>query len=701
MRRSCLLIGAIFIALPAVASAQLEIATNDNTPVRATMVIRGDQGRLDPMPLVTERVSTVIDNQHARTTIKQTYLNRSNRVVEGRYQLDAGAGSRVEGFAYWNGEQKIVGEVFEKQAAREVYRRVTRRRRDPGLLEQTRDGAFAFRIFPIQAGEQKRVELSYSKWLARHGEQIRYRAPVASDGADIVVEIRSRLPVAAVRSPTHAIDVDKLRGGGVRVRARRGKAGAFELVYTLRQKPWSLATYVHKSPGHDGYFAVALAAPKIAAGKVAPKDVTIVLDRSGSMTGAAIDAAKKAAIDVVRRLGKGDRLNVISFDDDVDPLFDQPEEVSPAVRERAERFLDDLSAGGGTDLARALTAAFNNQDSGTNRPRIVLFFTDGQSRPAPAIAAARADRGDVRVFTVGLGTGVNKPLLARLARLKRGRYAYIARADEIERSVALVYSQISRPLLTDISFDITGAASDRKVYPRTLPDLFVDDELLITGRLRGESGIAMVTVRGVLDGKPVELRRELRLGSRMIRPWVGRQWARARVEHLIEDIALDGEVAEKKKEVIDLALAYNFVTDYTAFLAIPESELTADARAVLDRARADKADVMRRHADAAALARAKRAQPVPAAVRAADVDRDGIADEDDMGGDDDAADAPDQPVDRGEQMAVQSKRHGCAGCSSGGDGGLGGLVLALLALAAIGRRRRRAPVAGRRSAWRP
>jgi Ca-activated chloride channel family protein len=266
-----------------------------------------------------------------------------------------------------------------------------------------------------------------------------------------------------------------------------------------------------------------------------------------------------------------------------------------------------------------------------------------------------------------------------LARIKRGRYAYIARAEDIERSVAVVYNQISRPLLTGVSFDVKGAASDRKVYPRTLPDLFVDDELVITGRLRGGAGPATFSIRGVLDGKPVELERIVDLASRSVRPWVGRHWARARVEHLIEDIALDGESAEMVKEVTDLALAYNFVTDYTAFLAIPESELTADAREVLDRARADRAEVMSRHADAAALARAKRAQPVAVSAAAEPADFDDEGDTEELS-------SPGQ---------VEGRR-GCAGCASGGPGGLGGALLALIALGFSARRRRAPRAAGRR-----
>ena len=54
-------------------------------------------------------------------------------------------------------EEKIVGEVFEKAVAHEVYDRVTSRKRDPGLLEEVGEGVFAFKIFPIAAQEKKRV----------------------------------------------------------------------------------------------------------------------------------------------------------------------------------------------------------------------------------------------------------------------------------------------------------------------------------------------------------------------------------------------------------------------------------------------------------------------------------------------------------------------------------------------------------------
>src|SRR5207237_6459873 len=93
---------------------------------------------------VHERVRIQIDHQYASTVLEQEFENLTDGRLEGRYVLRT-AGAGVEGFAYWNGEEKIVGEVFEKQAARNLYENVAGLRRDQGLLEQTVEGRRAFR----------------------------------------------------------------------------------------------------------------------------------------------------------------------------------------------------------------------------------------------------------------------------------------------------------------------------------------------------------------------------------------------------------------------------------------------------------------------------------------------------------------------------------------------------------------------------
>src|SRR6185295_15168206 len=83
-------------------------------------LVEGASSRLQP---VSERVRIRLDSRYAQTVLTQEFESLSDERLEGRYVLRTASAS-VEGFAYWNGEQKIVGEVFEKQSARDLYNQV-------------------------------------------------------------------------------------------------------------------------------------------------------------------------------------------------------------------------------------------------------------------------------------------------------------------------------------------------------------------------------------------------------------------------------------------------------------------------------------------------------------------------------------------------------------------------------------------------
>ncbi len=678
MRRSIVLGAALWPLLVGVAHAQ-----TFSVRLRAELEIRAPEGRPAALPLTSERLRAEIDGQHATTTLRQVFTNQTGAALEGRYVLRPELTARVTGFAYYIGEERIVGEVLERQAANQVYDEVTTVRRDPAILEETAAGEFTFRVFPIQPAEAKPVEVTFAQWLARRGQTVTYRVPIGSPSTDAEIVVRD--PRARdVRSPTHRIDVEPLPGGGVRVRTRGATDFQGELVlrYRVEERPWSMSVYVHRDRGHAGYFTLSVAAPQGSEDAVAPKDVTLVLDRSGSMSGDAIANARRAAIGVISRLGPEDRVNVIAFDDDVDPLFSRPRPADPATRAEATAFVSRLTDGGGTDLAFALRRALEAQHAEEpSRPRVVIFLTDGQSAPEPVLELATSDQRDVRVFTVGLGSGVNRALLSRLAADKRGRFTYIADASRLEAEVGHLYAQIARPLLVGVSLDVEGAVASR-IYPRTLPDVFVDDELTVHGRLRGEGPVAFV-LRGRLGSRMVELRAEAQVPAAVERPWVGRRWAIARVEDLLEEIQLKGEQREMRDEVLSLALAYDFVTPYTAFLAIPERELTAQAAQTLARARAERGAAEERHADAVALASPGTGGGA-APVMTASVDAAGgeapMAEEQE-------AMAPPMASDGGGAW----RRAGCASCTVASPRGLplGALAAGLALVGLLARRRRR------------
>ncbi len=679
--------GAVVAALAPSAYAQTLAADR----LEATMVIANNREQRG-IPLAEERLTVAIDGQNATSTLLQVFENQSDGQIEGRYRLRPGSGSHVDGFAYWNGEQKIVGEVFERQAARRVYENVTTRRRDPGLLEEDGEGAFAFKIFPINAHEKKRVEIRWTKWLERRDRSVRYRAPATRRDASIVIEFASS--VKNLRSSTHKLHVDKV-GNGMRVRSEGATAtGELMLEWDVEDPSWTPSAYVHAggTTAEEGWFALSLAAPSLDAKAVAAKDVTIVIDRSGSMAADnALDHAKAAAADMIRLLSAKDRVNVIAFSDEVDPLFSMPKLVTPENRKRAIEFVEALHDGGGTDIALALATAIKLQHQTMEGPRVVVFMTDGQSDTDKSIEAAKLDTKDIRLFTVGLGKEVNKPLLSRLAAIKRGRFAYIDTVASIEPEVARLAAHISRPLLVDVSVDIEGPVASR-LYPRTLPDLFAEDELLVTGRLRG-TGATKFTIRGKLEGRPVAYTTTIDMARAPGRPWVGALWAQSRVTHLLEEISLGSSAPEMVEEVTNLALAYNFVTPYTAFLAIPDSELGA-MRNTVEAMRDRKRKIMADNPEVVAI---NKGRGVPSSSSTGST-----VSADDIGDDEEEEDARpsqkrmamndsgyDGDIDRAAPISAsgQTRAHGCAGCAAGG--GSGGLVLGLFVTSVLARRRRR------------
>ncbi len=666
---SALVIG----ALAATASAQQQLIATDR--LEATMIA---SGRDEAIPLVEERLTVAIDGQHATTTLLQVFQHGNGGQIEGRYKLRPGMGSRVEGFSYWNGEQKIVGEVFERTTARQVYDNVTTRRRDPGLLEEDGEGAFQFKVFPIQPQEKKRVELRWSKFLERRGQTIRYRAPITRGDADIVLDIQGK--VKNIRSTSHKLRIDR-DTNGVRLRSD-GMRGKGELIveWEADEPEWLPSAYVHRGNGEtDGYFALALATADVNTGAIAAKDVTIVIDRSGSMQGEPLANAKAAAVDVIRRLPAGDRVNVVAFSDEVDPLFRAPMPLDEENRGRAVGFVQRLHEGGGTDIALALQTAIKSQDVKPGRPRVVVFMTDGQSDVDKSVLAAKADTGDIRLFTVGLGKDVNRPLLQRLAAMKRGNFTYIEKPSAIQADMSKLATHIAKPLLVDVSIDVDGVLATR-MYPRSLPDLFVDDQLVVSGRFKG-NGVAKFTIKGRLAGKPVTFMRTVDIAKSPPRPWVGRQWAAKRVDHLQEEIALGATQPELMTELLELALAYNFVTPYTAFLAIPESEL-GDQRGTIEAARAAKQKIMANNPDAANLDKSSGESVYLTQDYTNNVPAPGRSFSADMGTDDEDADSP-----AGEVLAVKSRGRGCAGCATGGDPRSLALLLGIVVL--VLRRRRR------------
>src|SRR6266478_2151417 len=125
-------------------------------------------------------VQVTINNGIAVTKITQVFHNTEKRQVEALYTFPVPKGASVANFSMWINGKEMVGEVLEKQRAREIYNSYKQMRRDPGLLEQTDYRTFEMRIFPIGPEADQKVEITYYQELDFDHDTATYVYPLAT-----------------------------------------------------------------------------------------------------------------------------------------------------------------------------------------------------------------------------------------------------------------------------------------------------------------------------------------------------------------------------------------------------------------------------------------------------------------------------------------------------------------------------------------
>lgn len=199
-----------------------------------------------------------------------------------------------------------------------------------------------------------------------------------------------------------------------------------------------------------------------------PLNVALVVDVSGSMSGAKLEAAKRAVVGVVKGLGTEDRLTLVSFGSDVEVhldavVMDQDGRAAAtlAARSMATRGMTNLSGGW---LAGAERVAVAMQDGAATMNRVVLL-SDGQANEGitdPAELSIHANELRVRgiaTSTVGIGDGYNAVLMQALAEQGGGQMHDAEVADEIVEVLLAELREMQEMALEDLTVSIAVPAS--------------------------------------------------------------------------------------------------------------------------------------------------------------------------------------------------------------------------------------------------
>jgi len=530
-------------------------------------------------------VVVTINNGIAVTEVTQVFRNTEERQVEALYTFPVPSGASVADFSMWIGGKEMVGEVVEKERARKIYDSYKRVRRDPGLLEQVDYKTFEMRIFPIGPRAEQRVRIVYYQELDFDDDWATYVYPLATTTGKSVdsrtrgrfaltLDVVSEVPIVELASPSHGDGFAVVKHGANHAQASLETSGGdlsrdVVLAYHLSRPHTGLDLVASKQPGEDGFFMFTLTAGDELGGNPDGMDYVFILDISGSMNDEGkLGLSRRSLAAFVRELGDDDRFELLTFNVAAENLFRELRRADGASKAEAEAFLGRQRARGGTVLEPAIRAAYRYKDA--DRSLNVVILSDGmteQSERRILIRLIGERPSGTRVFAIGVGNDVNRPLLAQLAEDAGGLAAFISRGDDFERQARAFRRKLLRPAATNLEI-VPAGGGIYDVEPQRLPSLYHGMPIRIYGRYR-IPGPLTLEVRGDLAGEVFENTLHVDLpGDEADNPEIERMWAWHRVQRLLREADRGGSRQEVRDEIVRLGEAFSIVTEYTSFLVL-------------------------------------------------------------------------------------------------------------------------------------
>lgn len=561
--------------------------------------LRTERGNL---PLERLDVRATITGLVGRVVLTTGFVNSYDTALEATYVFPLPDRAAVTGMKMTAGDRVVEAELQERAQARQAYDDAIASGRQASIVEEERPDVFTMRVGNIPAGERVTVELTLVGPLVFEDGAATFRFPLvvapryvpgtplpgasvgdgyASD-TDVVPDASRITPpvlLPGFPNPVHLgigvqIDPAGLELGEVRsslhtvvtegntVSVVPGERVDRDFVLRLTYAGnSSSAVCVPDSDSGEGTYQLTVLPPESSV-PVRPRDVVLVLDRSGSMSGWKMVAARRAAARIVDTLTADDTFAVLTFDDRVErpDLGTGLVAATDRHRFRAVEHLAGVQARGGTEMFEPLREGLTLlAQAKEGRDPVLVLVTDGQVGNEDQLLRDIAPViNRTRVHAVGIDTAVNAGFLGRLAAAGAGRCELVESEDRLDEAMTHIQRRIGAPLITDV------VVSPESSLPRQPSAIYPGVPLVALGRYRETPEV--LTVRGrTRDGADWEQTVAVR---QVDSPAVQAQWARAALRDLEDRYATGDRSVEQ--EIVQTSLRCGVLCRFTAFVAVDE-----------------------------------------------------------------------------------------------------------------------------------
>jgi Ca-activated chloride channel family protein len=539
-------------------------------------------------------------------TVTQKFSNERNERMEAVYVFPLPPKAAVHGFKLIVGDRVIEGEIKERGQARREYKQAVQQGHRAALMEEERSDIFTTTVGNIGPGEEVTISFDMSGPLSCFkntgkltlplvvgevfipGNQLagdsvgdgtgvdtdevpdasRITPPRLADGAPNPVQLSVQftvhpagLQMSQVQSTCHFARTKKFEDGRVRVSLlpgveRMDRAFVLEVVYPENTLQTSLLV-----DDETNTFALTVVPPVTNERTKHPRDVVILLDRSGSMGGWPMIAARRATARIIDSLTEQDRFGIIAYDNRNDH-FDFKGGLRPAdnfYKMKAAEWLSKIDAQGGTQVLPALRDGMTYFRLSDNRDPHIILLTDGDVGNDSSLI--RTCQQGVRISTVGIGYAAREGLLNRMAETSGGLCSLIPNEADLDKDLADMHRKWGQPVWKGLT--LRGA--DAEFRSPKFWDVWQDVPSTFFGQL--DDPMAKTQVRGWLQGQGeyIEELSPIAVEGQV----VYRSWARSRLLDL-EDLFLVSKASAQ--DMVKLSVNAQVLCRFTAFTAVDKAE---------------------------------------------------------------------------------------------------------------------------------
>ncbi len=567
-------------------------------------------------PLKHTSLETSIAGYIATSRVTQAYTNPFEHAIEAIYVFPLPEDAAINAYRMKIGERTIVGMIMRREEAKATYEKARSMGFTASLLEQERPNIFTQSVANIAPKMDVEIEIQYFGRLKQERGNYEYHFPMVvgprysahaedseriatqvipegmRNGHDISlkIDLDAGFPLENVEIPTHAVRKTELGSGKMRIELEASETipnRDFVLRYSLlgAKLQTGIVSYAgeHAEGESDGFVSMMFAPPlEPDLVDISPREITFLIDTSGSMSGTPIELCKQIVFKALDQLRPQDAFNIFFFAGGNGQLWELPRSNTPENVAEAKAYLNALEAGGGTEMLAGLRRLFKSEGT-LNRLRMVAFLTDGYIGSESEILAEVKKHADgFRFFAYGIGSSVNRYLLEGIGKHGRGHTSTVLPREygNTDKAVNEFFSHIDAPILTDIRID-WGELPVSDQYPAQPRDLFAGHPISVIARYQAGAPLSgKVKIRARRGGLPIEYELPVTLSAPGTSDHQGLEalWARQKIAELMDQrLGTSGqEYKHFSEEIIETALRFQLVSEGTSFIAVDDYQRVGD-----------------------------------------------------------------------------------------------------------------------------